>query len=557
MALSNQQRVELAENYTWVEILSPLEFEVVDEKTVPKGIISTWRAPYGNPKPLYVTFGESDSLFQADGFGELSMPIRALSKFEAIRLFHMRNDTAIAEAFIKRGDLLFTTQFEEYALLYQEELENSLLGKTPKERYLVDPAFRTKVDLQKNSLEATDYARKLVREKLFETDEKTPAGELLSDFLQKQLSPDKYLIDGLIPIRGTVTVVAAKKTGKSTFVYNIMHSLIKKEPLLGCFQPNDFEGRIGYVNYELTEEQCQEWFEKSPIGVTDEIAVWNLRGKPNPFRSDEALADFAREVRSLNIRVLFLDPFSSAFRGGNSMDNDQVKEFWLRTDAFKEAAGVQELIIPVHAGRDITHSRGASTLDDHPDAILHLNLESDGTRTFHAFGRDVEVEEGSLSFDKSTLLLTYEGANSVELKVTRVSKEIEKVLGKYGRLSATELTSKLKNNKDLVRSARDLLVKAGRVIEKQSSQKKFFELHPSALLPSTASVPVVGGLVVASASSLEEATNATRTCGPCLYEKIVCFGMEVLICWTCFDVASATQIESLSLDRGEVELPGI
>jgi hypothetical protein len=298
------------------------------------------------------------------------------------------------------------------------------------------------------------------------------------------------------------------------------------------------------VNDELTEEQAQDWFRRSPIRKTDRIAVWNLRGKPNPFRSEEALKEFADEVRSLDIRVLILDPFSSAFRGGNSQDNDEVKEFWLKTDAFKEASGVKELIMPVHAGRDESRSRGASALDDHPDAILHLNKQGDGTRTFHAFGRDVEVEEGELEFDKSSLLLKYKGPATPESRVERVAKELEATLRSKGKMTATDLTRHVRKNKDDVRAARELLVSSGRIIETHVKQKKYYEVRSSIvpLSPVTASGVEPISVVVASSPYLGEATaqpTTTNTGGICSKcgskgdSEYSSSGELVQMCWDC------------------------
>jgi hypothetical protein len=95
-------------------------------------------------------------------------------------------------------------------------------------------------------------------------------------------------------------------------------------------------------------------------------------------------------------------------------------------------SGVQELIIPIHAGWDATRVRGASTLDDHPDAILHLENSKTGVRTFQAFGRDVDVPPGELAFDKSTLLLTYLGELTPEVKKNKMIESLLALLKSTG-----------------------------------------------------------------------------------------------------------------------------
>jgi hypothetical protein len=543
--MDTNRKSELASNYSWQEILTPMGISKVSAEETPRGIITVWEVD-DDPSIRFRTYGEMEHIFLLDETGELKHPIDEVSKYDALRRLHFNGQSRLTDSFMESGSSLIPNIFD---LLF--EARNDRVGSLdPTERYFQDPAFRRQVDVNQLQIESHEAAGKRVREAKSRFEDATPPALLLSDFLDKELSPEKFLIEGLIPTNGTITVVAAKKTGKSTFIYNVMHSLLTLEPLLGIFPVSAFEGRIGFVNYELTEEQAQDWFRRSPIGTTDRIAVWNLRGKPNPFRSEEALSDFAKEVRSLGIQVLILDPFSSAFRGGNSQDNDEVKDFWLRTDAFKEASGVNELIIPVHAGRDESRSRGASALDDHPDAILHLNKTHDGTRTFHAFGRDVEVEEGELEFDKVTLLLSYKGPVSVGSRVARVAKVLEGLLKEHGKLGATDLTRHARKNKDDVRAARELLVSTGRVLETQVGQSKFYEIAPPPIAPSptTASGDEPMGVVVASSPYMGEATTelplkpGKGRCSKCSSKgesPFVFLGIGILMCWDCIEVIDA------------------
>lgn len=544
--LDTSNRQDRASNYSWEEILVPVGISQQSTHETRMGLATIW-AVDEDPSIRFQTFGEYEHLFVVDETGQMKMPYEAIGKYEALRSLHFRNQTRLVEAFIESGASIIPNIFD----LLSEARRDSLEAYSPSERFHNDPAFRVQVEIELNRLEANEEAKRKLRESKNRLERKTPPALPLSDFLQKELSPELYLIDGLVPVNGTVTVVAAKKTGKSTFVYNLMHSLLTAEPLLGIFPVTEFEGKIGYVNYELTEEQAQDWFRRSPIGTTDRIVVWNLRGKPNPFRTDEALGDFATEVKSLGVRVLILDPFSSAFRGGKTLDNDEVKEFWLRTDAFKDESGVQELIVPVHAGRDESRSRGASALDDHPDAILHLNKQKDGTRTFHAFGRDVEVEEGELEFDKVSLLLKYKGPATFESRVERVAKELWAILKDKGKLTATELTRHARKNKDDVRAARELLVSSGRIVETHVKQTKYYEVSSRIvpLSPVTASGVVPSSVVVASSPYMGEATaqldpedEQVNGCSKCGYEgdpPFVFSGMRIVMCWDCIEVIDA------------------
>ena len=63
-----------------------------------------------------------------------------------------------------------------------------------------------------------------------------------------------------------------------------------------------------------------------------------------------------------------------------------------------------------HMGHLNERARGDSRLQDWPDAIWRLVRETDepdSARYFKAYGRDVDIPEGRLSFDAATRRLTY------------------------------------------------------------------------------------------------------------------------------------------------------
>ena len=536
---SYKEKQELANGFGWDEILSTRSIYMVKREQRPQGDIIDWEAPDGT---MFRTFGETEHLFTLVD-GEIAFNPEPVTKFDALRLLHFNGDDSLAGEFLVGGSPLRKTALDEIAREINAERMERQRALDLLTRYKEDKAFQTRVDGERLRLEASQEARRQVSEAKFAAERPTPAAVLLSDFLNMEFDTERYLVEGLIPINATVTVVAARKTGKSTFVYNLIHSLIYGSPLLGCFETKPILDRVGFVNYELTKEQSQEWFNKSPIGSTDKLAVWNLRGEPNPFRSEEALAEFAKEVKSLNIRVLVLDPFSSAFRG-NSLDNDEVKEFFLMTDAFKTASGVQELIIPIHAGWDATRVRGASTLDDHPDAILHLENSKTGVRTFHAFGRDVDVPPGELAFDKSTLLLTYLGELTPEVKKNKVIESLLDLLKSKGELNATALRKELPGGNYEIDKARDLAVERGLVSMRSEKTSKLYSITPEglahtptlALGESARSVEVVSPLIYKG-----DTTTATKcACGVDFPKPIPFLGLTVEYCDKCWSVGEVT-----------------
>jgi hypothetical protein len=86
-------------------------------------------------------------------------------------------------------------------------------------------------------------------------------------------------------------------------------------------------------------------------------------------------------------------------------------------DEIKALAGVRELIIVTHTGRALQtfggeRARGATRLDDWADVRWLLMIGKDPetrqqARFFRAHGRDVDVDEGRLTFDPITRILTF------------------------------------------------------------------------------------------------------------------------------------------------------
>jgi predicted transcriptional regulator len=555
-----REKLELANGFSWDEILAPGFFSKVSEETNARGSVKTiWEAPDGKQ---FVDINNSEHLFVAVD-GEPVLVPEPTSKLDALRLFHFEGDAAMAGLFLESGKPLSRTALDDIAEEQTAERQERLRRLSPLARYRIDRGFQVRVDNTRLNQEASEEAKRQIQEAKFSLEKRTPKATLLSDFLELELEKERFLVDGLIPYNSTSTLVAARKSGKSTFVYNIIHSLVTGSPLLGCFETKKLKERIGYVNYELTETQAQDWFKRSPIGKTGQVAIWNLRGLPNPFRSVEALEEFAAEVKELNIRVLILDPFSSAFRG-DSQSNDEVKEFFLMTDAFKEASGVKELIIPIHAGWDTTRVRGASTLDDHPDAILHLENSSDGVRTFHAFGRDVEVLPGELDFDKATLLLTYKGATTPEVKQDKFIKVILDLLKTKTEVSATTLREEVVGSNYQIEKARDAAVDKGLIAVRQVGNSKKYSLTQEGLAYSPIIAPgaSAGSGEVVSPPIYRGDTTTTPAreecdCGKKFSKPTPLLGLSVEVCWDCFSVGKVTgelvgfEVESISQDFDE------
>lgn len=465
---------KLAERYSWKEILEPLGFETTHEEfeQQPGGIggvtIRTWREKYSGT--VLKTFDEFPILYPSEGLD------LGTSKWEVIRRSHFVGNTQIAADFLEAGGDFSPNLLDVVAEIRRDVLDEQTGHLPASERYYHDPLLKGLVDKQLRTLEAQSEAARRFAEAQYALEGETPSGVCLADFLKQDLGAESFRLKDLIASGSTSTLVGARKAGKTTLTYNLIRSLVSGEPFLGAFEASKVGGKVGYVNMELTDKQSQTWFERACIEDPSKVHLWNLRGQPNPFRSDLSTAKFAKEVASQNVDVLILDPFSGVFAGANkdAMNNEQVKEFMLKLERFKVQAGVCELVILVHAGWNQTRSRGASALEDHPDTIMKVEVAKDETRWFSAIGRDVEVAEGPLTFDKKKMSLTFNTKNRREQASALIEQRILNALSHNPGLNANALQEEVGGSKGLVIKARRSLVKVGRVIETKGAKGELF-----------------------------------------------------------------------------------
>lgn len=347
---------------------------------------------------------------------------------------------------------------------FQELAESGRLGDLPvSQSPAVDFALREKF-LSKLVEEEATRVFNLLTGDVLGTELESWSG---TEFLQIPIENRGFVVDGLLRNGAFVTIVAAAKTGKTNLEINLIHSLVDGVPFLGIFETSQFDGRVCFMDFELEIDQAQDWIRRIGIKNLDALEVFNLKGKPNPFRDEESMADLAEHLRAGCVKALIIDPFSSIF-SGDSNSNSEVKEFLKKVDMFKALADLEIIVMTVHAGHDKGKARGASTLADHPDATWYMSNDG-GTRYFRASGRDVDVEESALSFDKTTgqfALAIGSGRQSIE---TKIKVQILRTVQVHPNISASELETKVRGNNSAKARAKRELVADGSLLEHSGS----------------------------------------------------------------------------------------
>ncbi|UPK66297.1 AAA family ATPase [Rhodococcus pyridinivorans] len=224
----------------------------------------------------------------------------------------------------------------------------------------------------------------------------------LGEVLERPGEPP-YRVAGLIPSDGGTLITAQRKVGKTTFVLNLVRSLLTGERFLDQFDVQPVTGRIAFLNFEVSAAQIGRWAAEAGIDH-DRLVFVNLRGRRNPLVVPEDRAALAERLRAEEVESVIVDPFGRAFTGQSQNDAGEVTAFLLDLDEFVRAeVGARDLFLTNHAGWNGDRSRGSTALEDWGDSLILLKADAkSGERYLSALGRDVEVEETVLHFDGET-----------------------------------------------------------------------------------------------------------------------------------------------------------
>jgi Bifunctional DNA primase/polymerase, N-terminal/AAA domain len=281
----------------------------------------------------------------------------------------------------------------------------------------------------------------------------------LTDLLDEPDDDPTYRIDGLWPTGGNIILAAARKSGKTTTVGNLVRCLVDGDPFLGRgdamvqaggFDVEPVDGMVALLDLELDRRMMRRWLRDQAIGKRDQVMAESLRGKAHLFDvlDDKRRGKWAELLAQYRVQVLILDPLGALLDayGRDENSNSDVGPVLQALDQLKAEAGVQELLLAHHMGHNGERSRGASKLRGWPDAEWFLVRERaaageepppDAARFFLAEGRDVMVPETRIQYDASTRRLFIAGGNRVQHQATKHGPKLLEIIeqnpGQSGR----------------------------------------------------------------------------------------------------------------------------
>jgi hypothetical protein len=270
----------------------------------------------------------------------------------------------------------------------------------------------------------------------------TPLTEMLDQ-------PDEavcYRIDQVAPKQGNIILAAQYKAGKTTLVDNLVRSLVDSDPFLDRFTVHQPAEHLVLIDDEMGRNTLRRWLRDQKIRNTAAVAdVITLRGRVSTFNIlDDKIRDhWATRLRDLGCDYLILDCLRPILDALGLDENRDVGKFLVAFDALLADAGGLDSFIAQHMGHTGERSRGDSRQLDWPDAtwrVVRETEEPDSPRFLSAYGRDVDVHEGRLSFDPRTRRLTYSAGSRGDVKTEAAMLAVVEVLAEHAREDGEDLS---------------------------------------------------------------------------------------------------------------------
>lgn len=291
--------------------------------------------------------------------------------------------------------------------------------------------------------------------------EPPPAQGSWAEQLAEPEEPIAWLIPELAFEGANVVVNAQAKSGKTSLILNVAHSLLGGDPLFGHFPVTALaEGRsVAWWNAELSERQAKAWLRDFDIPRPEDFYPLHLRGYAMPFDSAATEEWTVAWLKERGVSVWMIDPQSALFTGDEN-SNTELGAWLGAIDRIKRRAEVETVFLVHHvaetsaaedsdnpnAGR-MLKGRGASRQTGWADVLWSYSGRFDEPRYLSALGRDVDMDRfGGLVMDSGSRLLRFSGQRSTPALDRRndlALKAFDAVAEHDGPMKAGELQAAL------------------------------------------------------------------------------------------------------------------
>lgn len=243
----------------------------------------------------------------------------------------------------------------------------------------------------------------------------------LAELLEEPDSETPYRVENMWPTNGRMNLVAQAKTGKTTFIKQLVKCLVDGGKFLGAFDvtpiPDDWDGpAVVIFDVEMTRDQLRSWYRGMNFDNPERVVMVPLRGHAlsydltNPNIREMMVKEYG------GAHTYIFDPVAQLLNAGATGTNNAedssgaVTKFLASVDTFVREAGGRESIVSHHAGHaEGGRARGSSVWMDSGDALVTLtkaSKEPDARRHLSVVGRDVEVKKTPIDFNRVSREMT-------------------------------------------------------------------------------------------------------------------------------------------------------
>jgi hypothetical protein len=261
----------------------------------------------------------------------------------------------------------------------------------------------------------------------------------LTDQLENVDPEPVYVIKDVMPLDSVCQLNAQYKTGKTTFMTNLVQSLATGQPFLGRFAVHSgFKGNIAHWNLEVGQRTLLGWYARQqiPVEALDRCYPLSVRGNVSlDFKNPLAVDWTIKWLTNNNIRAWIIDPLSKLYRDDEN-SNSEFTQWWQQLEFIMAETKLKLVVIAHHTGHNGQRARGASAMMGNPDVLLSYTHRGqlgdsppDNIRFLEGLGRDVELPAVEIDFESERHRLfttdsgrSRESSKADQLKMTAAHK---------------------------------------------------------------------------------------------------------------------------------------
>ncbi len=178
------------------------------------------------------------------------------------------------------------------------------------------------------------------------------------------------------PTGSNSVIAAAFKTGKTALGLNICRALADQTPFLGNYDVAFPDGRVVYLNFEVSQRQLRDWIKRMPVEHADRIVGVHLRGRAFSLADPVATAWLVETLKRAEAQAVVIDPYAHLLRGvGDENSNTDAAAVTALIDDIKQKAGVPVHLVAHRTARRHRQSQGPHPRSDQARRLGRRSLE--------------------------------------------------------------------------------------------------------------------------------------------------------------------------------------